>query len=117
MIEARLRWPPSSNHFYAVVRGRKIISSAGRRYQEDSALLLLAQVPKSSRLTGRAGIHIRAFPPDHRKRDLDNLVKPVLDVLVKAHVIEDDSLFDDERITRGHTTPGGMIELTIWPLS
>ena len=35
-----------------------------------------------------------AFPPDRRRRDLDNLLKPALDALQHAGVYEDDSQVD-----------------------
>ena len=80
MINVRLLWPPSVNHYTTVVRGRKILSNHGRKYEKQSILGLVEQhAPKG--LKGRIEVDIEAHPPDKRRRDLDNLLKPILDVL------------------------------------
>lgn len=45
-------------------------------------------------MTGRLSVEIDAHPPDRRRRDLDNLQKPLLDALEYAGVYEDDSQID-----------------------
>ena len=40
----------------------------------------------------RYRVEIIAFPPDRKKRDVDNLIKPTLDALTRAGVWADDSL-------------------------
>ncbi|OYW94649.1 MAG: hypothetical protein B7Z13_04050 [Caulobacterales bacterium 32-67-6] len=63
------------------------------------------------------GVAILASPPDARRRDLDNLFKSVLDSLVHAAVIEDDSLIDALSIVRGDRRVGGQIQILIEPMS
>lgn len=75
----------------------------------------MAQGVSCLRLADRLALHIVAFPPDRRKRDLDNLPKGVLDTLTKAETWIDDSQIDDLRITRGHVVKGGMLHLYIQP--
>jgi len=43
---------------------------------------------------------IEAFPPDKRRRDLDNLIKAIQDSLQYAGVYEDDSQIDYLTIKR-----------------
>lgn len=50
-----------------------------------------------------------AFPPDRRRRDLDNLQKPVLDVLQHAGVYEDDSQIDLLITRRREVVPEGRL--------
>jgi crossover junction endodeoxyribonuclease RusA len=50
-----------------------------------------------------------AFPPDRRRRDLDNIQKPVLDALEHAGVYEDDSQIDLLVTCRREVVPGGRI--------
>ena len=110
MIE--LPWPPTVNHYYTVANGRKILSKRGRKYKEDAWVLAVAQGP-NYRLEAPISVFIRAYPPDNRKRDLDNLLKPVLDVLTTAGIYEDDSEISDLRIQRFEPSKPGRIEVIV----
>ena len=91
MINLRLPWPPTVNHYYTIARGRKILSAKGRAYKTNAAVECLRQnVPRP--LTQRLEVNIDAYPPDKRKRDLDNIIKPLLEAL------QDYGMFDDEQI-------------------
>jgi crossover junction endodeoxyribonuclease RusA len=57
-------------------------------------------------------VEIEAWPPDKRKRDLDNILKSLLDALTYAGIWEDDSQIDDLRIYRA--TIGGMVKVRIY---
>jgi crossover junction endodeoxyribonuclease RusA len=54
-----------------------------------------------------------AFPPDRRRRDLDNIQKPVLDALEHAAVYEDDSQIDLLITRRREVTSPGRIEVRL----
>lgn len=108
----KLPWPPTVNHYYTVVNGRKILSARGQYYKQRCGAEMLSQeVPKSR--TGRYCVTIHAHPPDKRKRDLDNLLKPVLDALTEYGAIVDDSLVDDLRIQRFDQHKGGKLEVLV----
>ena len=110
MIIVTLPWPPTVNTFYRTVNGSMKISEKGRAYAKAVADQVLIQ-RAAKQLAGRLHVHITAFPPDKRKRDLDNLFKSVLDSLTKAGVWLDDSLIDRLSIERG--TIGGYIKVLI----
>jgi crossover junction endodeoxyribonuclease RusA len=61
-------------------------------------------------------IRIAAFPPDRRKRDLDNLLKSVLDCLEASGVIENDNLIESLSIYRAERVAGGQLEVQITAL-
>ena len=61
----------------------------------------------------RAAVVVEAFMPDRRPRDLDNLFKALLDALVKAGVLVDDSIIDDLRIVRKDVIKGGKVVVSI----
>ena len=107
-----LPFPPSVNTYWrSIGRGRVILSEKGREYRKACLLWLSRQgVP---RIDGRLAVTLSVFPPDARRRDLDNLPKGLLDALTHAQVIVDDELIDDLRITRGPKQKGGLVQVTI----
>jgi len=117
VIEMTLPWPPSVNSYWrhptrGKLAGRHLISEEGRRYR--SLIAQLTFVNKLSlNLSGSLSVQIDAFPPDRRRRDLDNILKALLDAITHARVIEDDSCIDDLRIVRQPPRANGEIHLTI----
>lgn len=65
------------------------------------------------RLTGRISVSVLVYPPDRRRRDIDNILKASLDSLVHGGLIEDDSLIDVLRVERREVTRGGKLEITV----
>lgn len=72
-----LPWPPSNNRYYRHNRGRTHVSAEGQAYRDN-----VAQIIKNAMLDiGLAmpvKIRIECHMPDRRRRDLDNLQKPLL---------------------------------------
>lgn len=83
-----LPWPPTANHMYTIHRGRKIKSPEYRAWVQ-SASQSLAMPP--SPIVGPWVVIFDVSRPDNRRRDLDNLLKQCLDLLVLCGVVEDDS--------------------------
>jgi len=111
-----LPWPPSVNRMYRSISkgplaGRVLISEEGRQFRKavDS---VVRQARARQGWQMRLRVEIAAFPPDRRARDLDNLLKSILDSLQHSGVFESDSQIDDIRIWRGERVPGG--EITVW---
>ena len=100
--------PPSDNHYYAVVRGRKIISKEGREYKE-SARKLLRPVTIQGRIRADVTVHAR----DKRRRDLNNLNKCLFDTLENCGFYPDDANIDDSRIRRGSVDERHFLSVVI----
>lgn len=93
VITLTLPYPPSTNTYYRSLRkgpmaGRVLISEKGRNYREA--------VKRSVGFThaaqnGRLSVGITLFPPDRRRRDVDNCLKALLDSLTHAGVWDDDN--------------------------
>lgn len=67
------------------------------------------------RLSARVRMFVALYPPD-RRRDVDNYAKALLDSLVEAGVLADDSQVDDLRLVWCAATPGGRAVVTIQPI-
>ena len=118
MLRLTLPWPPSVNHYWMRTRhGRPYISARGTVYRGAVILLCRAEMRQQQieRMTGRLRVEIIAHPPDRRKRDLDNVLKSLLDSLQHAGVYEDDTQIDDLRIVRRVRDPKkkGWIEIEV----
>lgn len=120
MIVLELPYPPSVNSYWrhAMVKGapRVLVSEAGRKYRKavgDSVLLHRDRKAPH----GRLEVGIMAYMPDRRTRDLDNINKALLDALVHAGVMSDDSLIDKLTVERGPVFKGGKVRVFISEVS
>lgn len=108
-----LPYPPSVNHYWSAMRGRMFVSRRGKDYRTAAALALLEQRVPRDGLAGPLRVSLVANPPDRKRRDLDNVLKALLDAIVAVNVIEDDSNIHDLRIVRGSVVPGGSVAVHI----
>lgn len=111
MIELTLPWPPTVNTYWRMWRNRMVISDGGRKYRKAVWEQVIQQA-LGKRVRNRAVVTIQAFRPDNRRRDLDNLLKAVLDALTAAEVWDDDSQITDLRIYWGPDI-GGYLKVSI----
>ena len=111
MAEHKVSYPPSINHYWRRVGDRTLISRTGREYRERVAAELAEQGVEM--FDGRLGLFIRAFPPDRRRRDLDNILKALLDALEHGGLFYDDSQIDHLEILRDDVKPGGQVHLVL----
>ena len=110
MIQIRLPWPPSSNTYYRCYHNRVLISDKGRRYK-TTVLGLWLQSDEVTLGDVRIALTIDAYPPDKRKRDLDNIIKPLQDALNGLAWI-DDSQIDVLNVRRFEPAKPGYVRLT-----
>jgi len=87
-MEFDLPWPPSVNRYYRHVGPRVLISREGRKYRMMAVSRLGGHYAK---LAGKVKLSGDFYPPDARRRDLDNLLKCLQDALVHAGLMDDDS--------------------------
>ncbi|QOV65806.1 RusA family crossover junction endodeoxyribonuclease [Kosakonia pseudosacchari] len=114
-----LPFPPSVNTYWRApnkgpLKGRHLISAAGRKYQSDACAAIIEQLrrlPKPS--SEPASVKVILYPPDVRRRDIDNYNKALFDALTHAGVWEDDSQVKRLLVEWGPVQQGGMVEITI----
>lgn len=117
MTTLTLPWPPSVNRYWrhpstGRLAGRHLISTDGRKYREQVAAMTMLQT--DAHYTGSLTVDITANRPDNRRRDLDNLLKAILDSLTHAGIWGDDSQISDLRIKWGEkVVSDGSIEINI----
>lgn len=115
MFELELPWPPSVNHYYRHVGHRVLISREGRAYRQTVCSIL--RKIDARMLDGPIVMMIDAHPPDRRRRDLDNILKCILDSLQHGQMYRDDSqikelhcrMLDPDRT-------GGRVIISLKPL-
>ena len=105
MIEVELPYPPSINHYWRRVGVRTLISREGRRFRERVVAILAALHIQP--LTGRLDVRVDVFPPDRRRRDLDNCLKSLLDAMEHGGAYTDDSQIAKLTIERREPVDGG----------
>lgn len=111
-VSIALPFPPTVNTYYTVARGRKILSKRGREFKTLALQAMRGQLIEQG-LSGRFQVLIDAYPPDRRRRDLDNIVKPIFDALTEYGLFEDDSQIDDFRVVRQPKQGWWGVNLTI----
>ncbi len=109
-----LPWPPSVNRYWRSVGGRVLISRDGREYRQRVAGQVL-EAGRPPRYAGELAVDILAWPPDRRRRDLDNVLKALLDAMEHAGVYEDDSQIGVILIRRGEVVAGGRVDVEVVP--
>lgn len=83
----RLPIPPSLNNIFATVKGRRIKTSAYKAWRAAAGYSVLAQRPEKH--TGDVVVNIQ-IGPRIKQADIDNRIKPVLDVLCDTRIIAND---------------------------
>lgn len=111
---AVLPWPPTANRIWRAVPGKGVLKSAAYRLWLEHARAAI-HVQSLNRVSGAFNVRIEAHRPDRRRRDLDNLVKPALDALTGAGVIEDDSLAQSIHLAWSEAEPKkpGSLRVTL----
>lgn len=110
-LNVDLPWPPTANTYWRRNGGRYFISKRGQDYREFVAKELYCYQGLFV-AEDRLRLKIKAYPPDRRKRDLDNLFKSVLDSIQSAGIYMDDCQIDKLSIERMPEYEG-KIEITL----
>jgi crossover junction endodeoxyribonuclease RusA len=115
VIELELPYPPSLNHYYRTWQGRTLISRAGRAFREQVCAILAAWGVR--RMCGRLAVTITVYPPDNRRRDLDNALKALLDALQHGGAYRDDSQIVRLEMEKREAVGSGKVHVHIVPFT
>ena len=116
MPSFRLDWPPTVNTYWRhrFINGmpRVYVTQKGQKYRETSVLQLMEQDVVRG-IKDRVSVMVNAYPPDHRRRDIDNILKVVLDCLQEYGVFEDDEQIDILTVRRRTVSKPGYVEIQV----
>jgi crossover junction endodeoxyribonuclease RusA len=108
-----LPWPPSNNVYWRRYRNVTTIGKDGKAYRA-AVQSFLADRHGVRFGDKRLSVSMRLSAPSHRRYDLDNMAKCILDSLTHAGVFIDDSQIDILTMERGLVMPGiGQAIVTI----
>jgi Holliday junction resolvase RusA-like endonuclease len=111
MVELKLPYPPSVNHYWRRVGARTLISRGGRAFRKTVCSILAADGVRP--LAGPLFVEILVHPPDRRRRDIDNVQKALLDAMQHGGAYADDSQIMRLSIERGEPVAGGRTTVRI----
>lgn len=123
-VKLELPWPPSVNHYKIV--GKIGITKKGKIYQKrinspkTNLFYLEVWAMIKSRMSKEGfnsfdsetislQVYIDLYPPDNRRRDIDNSIKVLLDSLVRGGLIQDDSQISRLNVQRMGIIPDGKV--------
>ena len=112
-------FPPTVNTYWrhVMTNGRRqtLISKKGREYRDAFKREWYMARPKGwAVIRNPVSVQVCLYPPDNRRRDLDNYLKAMFDGASKAGVWEDDSLVHHMTVywgTPGDKQSGAMIRI------
>ncbi|MGJ8524122.1 Crossover junction endodeoxyribonuclease RusA [Carnimonas sp. R-84981] len=116
MISLTLPFPPTVNTVWRNVNGRTLISKKGREYREGVTQSILEQLTNTGLKISdkRLSVEVLLYPPDKRKRDIDNYNKALLDAITHTgRIWHDDSQIDVLTVERRSTARGGYCIVNI----
>lgn len=111
MVQIELPYPPSINHYWRRVGPRALISREGRRFRKRVLAILAARGVKP--LLGLLAVEVEMYPPDNRRRDIDNCLKSLFDALEHGGAYHDDSQIVQLAIEKREPVEGGKTVVRI----
>jgi crossover junction endodeoxyribonuclease RusA len=112
MIFLELPFPPSINTYWGFHGNKRFLTKKALQFKAEVKSIILATNTKSFN-DDLLVMNIIWFPPDKRIRDIDNPIKPLLDALVQANVMNDDSQIKKLTLEFADIFKGGKALVTI----
>lgn len=101
-----LPYPPSVNTYWGFKGHQRFLTTKARQFK--AAVAHEVSLTSTRFGSSRLELIIALYAPDKRIRDIDNILKPLLDSLVQAGLFDDDSQVDMMTITRKEPVRGGQ---------
>jgi crossover junction endodeoxyribonuclease RusA len=115
MIKLILPYPPSVNTYWGFSGSRRFLTKKANEFKRLCKTAFVASNQNPFGLE-RLSITIHLNPPDRRARDIDNVVKSLLDALGQAGLFVDDSQIDVLCVYRHEPVKGGECRVILLPI-
>ena len=120
-LQITLQWPPSVNHYWghrAVgKRVMKYLGAKGKEFRQSVIHDIIPLLPHCEKYfhskEHRLSVTVDIYPPDNRRRDIDNLSKALLDALEHAGAYLDDTQIDHLVLRRCNKIEDGAVKVKI----
>ena len=118
-VTMRLPWPPSTNRLWRH-KGKKVYIDPKYKAWRKEAGWTAGGVFKVEgdlrRIDWEFSASLVLSPPDKRRRDLDNVIKPIFDLLQEMQWIKDDYLCQELHVKWDRKLPVGVtVTLNAYP--
>lgn len=107
----QLPFPVSTNAIWSRTRTGMRKSTKYTAWLTEAGLI--AKQYRAYSVVGKYNLYLAATRPDKRKRDIDNLIKSVSDLLVSIGLVGDDS--DCEMVSARWVTSGEGVSVRVEP--
>ena len=115
-LKLHLPYPPSVNTYWNFNGSRRFLTAKANKFKAD-VWALFRETGHKGFADARVGLRICLFPPDNRVRDIDNVLKPLIDALTQAGVFEDDGQVDAIMVFRKEKLPHGHCFVEIFDMN
>lgn len=105
----RISMPPSMNNIWNHIGDRRVRTEAYDKWKRQAGWEIRAQKVLPFKNLVRVDISVERL---HHGSDIDNRIKPVLDLLQDLHIFENDSIVVDVRCRWFNTRGGARIVIT-----
>lgn len=110
-MEFSVDYPPSVNNYWRRSQhGGMHLTKEARSYKQTVKGQLKAA--KVGKLTGKIKGVFKVYPPDNRRRDLDNVMKALLDAM-EGIAFDDDYQLHVMVIERAQALKGGRVDIVL----
>lgn len=107
-MKVELPWPPSVNHYMNRNGNRSYLSPRAREYRKKVKQLINFDYGEKL-----INMTIKLYPPDNRKRDIDNYFKQLFDAIQHGGGFKDDNQIRGLRVEMLEKVEGGLVEIEI----
>ena len=117
MIKLIYPWPPTVNQYWLLNRnGSRRLSPKAWDFRKQAVIVAqMAGIDLDTRepLRKPVRVSVKAYPPDRRKRDIDNILKALFDAMTHTLIWEDDSQVKDLHVTMMDVKGNGRVEVEV----
>lgn len=112
MSELFLPYPPSVNNYWGFSQSRRFLTAKAKAFKSEVYYKVIqSKITKFGKSYIRIAVEL--YPPDKRKRDIDNPLKPLFDSLVASGLFDDDSQIKELIVVCKEVIKGGGCRVCI----